>query len=173
MDSADATILWPPFTADSEKYLVLGLRMKIEQRLLPDRVAFWNDFIPKLSAADETVGKSVPTLEKDELWTRCPRTQLPKTDKRQSPGFAGGEGVILEHRAVKTSNAHINARSCPFYFFSISIYFTSTWHFLKSRRARSQLTESTWHLNLLATVKTLCVRTYWFKSLLVFSNPKT
>ena len=73
MDSADATISWPPFTADSEEYLVLGLRMKIEQRLLPDRVAFWNDFIPKLSAAEETVGKTVlktelvPTLEKDEL----------------------------------------------------------------------------------------------------------
>lgn len=67
VDSADATIPWPPFTADSEKYLVLGLRMKIEQRLLPDRVAFWNDFIPKLSAAEETVGKSSRTLEKDEL----------------------------------------------------------------------------------------------------------
>ena len=72
MDSADATIPWPPFTADSEKYLVLGLRMKIEQRLLPDRVAFWNDFIPKLSATEETVGKS--------------------SDKRQSLGFGRRRG---------------------------------------------------------------------------------
>ena len=67
MDAADATIPWPPFTADSEKYLVLGLRMKIEERLLPDRVAFWNDFIPKLTEAEESVGKTAQTIEKDEL----------------------------------------------------------------------------------------------------------
>lgn len=67
MDAADATIPWPPFTTDSEKYLVLGLRMKIEERLLPDRVAFWNDLIPKLTEAEESVGKTAQTIEKDEL----------------------------------------------------------------------------------------------------------
>lgn len=67
MDAADATIPWPPFTADSEKYLVLGLRMKIEERLLPDRVAFWNGLIPKLTEAEESVGKTAQTIEKDEL----------------------------------------------------------------------------------------------------------
>ena len=67
MDAADATISWPPFTADSEKYLVLDLRMKIEEQLLPDRVAFWNDFVPRLSEAEESVGKTGTTKEKDEL----------------------------------------------------------------------------------------------------------
>ena len=67
MDAADPTIRWPPFTTDSEKYLVLGLHMKVEERLLPDRVAFWNDFIPKLSEADESVSKTARTIEKDEL----------------------------------------------------------------------------------------------------------
>ena len=67
MDAADELIPWPPFTADSEKYLVLDLRMKIEQRLLPHRVAFWNDFIPKLTEDEESVRKTAQTIEKDEL----------------------------------------------------------------------------------------------------------
>ena len=67
MDAADATIPWPPFTADSEKYLVLGLRMRIEEHLLPDRVAFWNDFIPKLTEDEESVRRTAQTIEKDEL----------------------------------------------------------------------------------------------------------
>jgi hypothetical protein len=67
VDAADGTIPWPPFTTDSEKYLVLDLRMKVEERLLPDRVAFWNDFIPKLSEADESVRETARTMEKDEL----------------------------------------------------------------------------------------------------------
>ena len=74
VDAADATIPWPPFTTGSEKYLVLDLRMKIEERLLPDRVAFWNDFIPKLTEDEESVRKTAQTIEKDELWTRCVRT---------------------------------------------------------------------------------------------------
>ena len=67
MDAADATIPWPPFTADGEKYLVLDLRMRIEERLLPDRVAFWNDFIPKLAEDEESVRITAQTMDKDEL----------------------------------------------------------------------------------------------------------
>ena len=67
MDAADALIPWPPFTADNEKYLVLDLRMKVEERLLPDRVAFWNDLIPKLMEDEESVRKTAQIIEKDEL----------------------------------------------------------------------------------------------------------
>ncbi|KAL9973334.1 hypothetical protein ACROYT_G019775 [Oculina patagonica] len=67
VDAADGTIPWPPFTTESEKYLVLDLRMKIEERLLPDRVAFWNDFLPKLSDVDEFVTTTAHTIQKDEL----------------------------------------------------------------------------------------------------------
>ena len=69
MDAADATIPWPPYTTDTEKYLVLGSRMKVGERLLADRVAFWNDFIPKLSDADKPVAGSptAQSVQKDEL----------------------------------------------------------------------------------------------------------
>ncbi len=65
VDGADATIPWPPFTTESEKYLVLNLRMKIEERLLPDRVSFWNDFIPKMFGADESITMTARTIQKD------------------------------------------------------------------------------------------------------------
>jgi len=41
-------VTWPAYTLEKQEYLVIDLEPKVKTSLLADRVAFWNDLIPKV-----------------------------------------------------------------------------------------------------------------------------
>ena len=45
-DSTQVT--WPRFTEQEEKYLVLDLKPRVERNFRAEKVAFWNEIVPKV-----------------------------------------------------------------------------------------------------------------------------
>lgn len=60
-------VTWPKYTNENREYLEIGLEWKVGKNYRPKEVAFWNEFLPKLSApkaADQEKGKE---KARDEL----------------------------------------------------------------------------------------------------------
>ena len=62
-------VTWPKFTSPEEAYLNIALEPSVMYKLHPDRMAFWNDFIPKLMDIEpKTKNGEKKQQGKDELW---------------------------------------------------------------------------------------------------------
>ena len=48
-DSGPASVTWPVFTEQEQAYLVLDLKPRVERRYEADKIAFWNEIVPKLT----------------------------------------------------------------------------------------------------------------------------
>ena len=48
--SGPTEVTWPKFTEQEQAYLVLGLKPRVEHGYKKDKVAFWNEIIPKVAA---------------------------------------------------------------------------------------------------------------------------
>lgn len=46
--SGPAVVTWPKFTEEEQKYLVLDLKPRVEQRYRANKLAFWNEIVPKV-----------------------------------------------------------------------------------------------------------------------------
>lgn len=58
------------FTEQKNEYLVLDLKPRVESGFRADKVAFWNDVVPKVLEFTQTEKKETETAEstaKDEL----------------------------------------------------------------------------------------------------------
>ena len=68
-DSGPSPVTWPKFTEQDQEYLVLDLKPRVERRYKADKVAFWNEIVPKV--AQFTLKEKKKTEEKaaakDEL----------------------------------------------------------------------------------------------------------
>ena len=61
-------VMWPKYTNENKEYLEIGLEWKVGKNYRPEQVAFWNDFLPKLSAHKLTNKEQKDSKEtKDEL----------------------------------------------------------------------------------------------------------
>ena len=47
-DSDPTQVTWPRFTEQEEKYLVLDLKPRVEPNFRAEKVAFWNEIVPKV-----------------------------------------------------------------------------------------------------------------------------
>ena len=67
-DSDPTQVTWPRFTEQEEKYLVLDLKPRVERQFRAEKVAFWNEIVPKVlkftRKKPEAVNEKTP---KDEL----------------------------------------------------------------------------------------------------------
>ena len=61
-----AVVDWPKYTAVNQSYLAIGVDPKVQQKPRPEKMAFWNEFLPKLVSATR-VKDPQETLVKDEL----------------------------------------------------------------------------------------------------------
>lgn len=62
-------VTWPKFTSSEEAYLNIALEPSVMYKLHPERMAFWNDFIPKLMDYEpKAEEKETKNKKKDELW---------------------------------------------------------------------------------------------------------
>ena len=61
-------VTWPRYTSSEQAYLDIGLDPRVMHKLNPERMAFWNEFIPKLMDDDPEIKKQEGKKEgKDEL----------------------------------------------------------------------------------------------------------
>lgn len=44
--------VWPQYTADTEEYLGISLNMTVRSQMRPEKMAFWNEFVPSI---EETI----------------------------------------------------------------------------------------------------------------------
>ena len=67
-DVGPTAITWPVFTEEEQKYLVLGMKPRVERNFRAEKVAFWNEIVPKVleftRKKPEAVNEKTP---KDEL----------------------------------------------------------------------------------------------------------
>ncbi len=47
-DSGPSLVTWPEFTEQEQEYLVLDVKPRVESRYQAERVAFWNEVVPKI-----------------------------------------------------------------------------------------------------------------------------
>ena len=68
-DSGPSPVTWPKFTEQKQEYLVLDVKPRVESRYQAERVAFWNDVVPKILKLAKTEKKKTDgeNLLKDEL----------------------------------------------------------------------------------------------------------
>ncbi|KAL9970961.1 hypothetical protein ACROYT_G023431 [Oculina patagonica] len=67
-DSGPAPVTWPKFTEQEQEYLVLDVRPRVERRYQAERVAFWNEVVPKVLELTKTEKKKKQEkTPKDEL----------------------------------------------------------------------------------------------------------
>ena len=53
---------WPQYTADREEYMGLGPNMTVRFKMLPDKMALWNELIPSIGeTANPTTSSDMPT----------------------------------------------------------------------------------------------------------------
>ena len=48
-ESGPPAVTWPKFTEEEQEYLVLDLKPRVERSYKADKVAFWNEMIPKVA----------------------------------------------------------------------------------------------------------------------------
>ena len=66
--SGPSPVTWPKFTEQGQEYLVLDLKPRVENRFRADKVAFWNDVVPKIKKFKKLQDKeTVESTPKDEL----------------------------------------------------------------------------------------------------------
>ena len=41
-------VTWPKFTEEEQEYLVISLKPRVERRYKADKIAFWNEIVPKM-----------------------------------------------------------------------------------------------------------------------------
>jgi len=68
-DSGTGPVTWPRFTEQDQAYLVLSLKPRVKRSYEADKIAFWNEIVPKIfefagKEKKETDGEKAP---KDEL----------------------------------------------------------------------------------------------------------
>ncbi|XP_078372725.1 acetylcholinesterase-like [Oculina patagonica] len=67
-DSGSAELTWPKFTEGEREYLVLDLKPRVGRRYKADKVAFWNNIVPKVAEFTQTVRtENEKKAERDEL----------------------------------------------------------------------------------------------------------
>ena len=68
-DSGPTPVTWPTFAEQDQAYLVLDLKPRVERRYRADKVAFWNEIVPKLSELTRKEEKKTKEEKapKDEL----------------------------------------------------------------------------------------------------------
>ena len=71
-DSGPTPVTWPAFTEEDQAYLVLDLKPRVELKYRADKVAFWNELVPKMIEFTKTKemeekGEDKETAPKDEL----------------------------------------------------------------------------------------------------------
>lgn len=67
-DSAPSPVTWPKFTEQEQAYLVLDVKPRVERRFRAEKVAFWNEIVPKLLALQQVKkAKTEEKTPKDEL----------------------------------------------------------------------------------------------------------
>ena len=47
-DSGTGPVTWPRFTEQDQAYLVLSLKPRVERSYEADKIAFWNEIVPKI-----------------------------------------------------------------------------------------------------------------------------
>ena len=47
-DSNLTALTWPKFTEEEQAYLVLDLKPRVEHKYKPNKMAFWNELLPKV-----------------------------------------------------------------------------------------------------------------------------
>ena len=67
-ESGPSPVTWPKFTEQEQEYLVLDVKPRVDSRYQAQKVAFWNEMLPKLAEVSrtgkKTNGEKTP---KDEL----------------------------------------------------------------------------------------------------------
>lgn len=61
-------VTWPQFTEQEQEYLILDVKPRVESRYQAEKVAFWNEIVPKILELAKT--ENITTKEKapkDEL----------------------------------------------------------------------------------------------------------
>lgn len=67
-DSGPLPVTWPKFTEQEQEYLVLDVKPRVESRYQAEKVAFWNEIVPKiLELAKTEKNKTEERAPKDEL----------------------------------------------------------------------------------------------------------
>lgn len=46
---------WPPYTLKDKKYISLSPLPSIQENMLPEKIAFWNSFVPTLAKPEPTM----------------------------------------------------------------------------------------------------------------------
>ena len=61
--------MWPKFTEQEQEYLVLDVKPRVQSRYHAEKVAFWNEIVPKVAEVLQTVEKKINNerTPKDEL----------------------------------------------------------------------------------------------------------
>ena len=67
-DSGPSPVTWPKFTQQEQAHLVIDANPRVEHRFRAQRVAFWNEIVPKLLELTQVrVGRFQDQTRKDEL----------------------------------------------------------------------------------------------------------
>ncbi|KAL9970956.1 hypothetical protein ACROYT_G023425 [Oculina patagonica] len=68
-DTGPSPVTWPKFTEEEQEYLVLDVKPGVEQRYQAEKVAFWNEVVPKVLELSKTEEKKTEEEKapKDEL----------------------------------------------------------------------------------------------------------
>ena len=66
--SSPAPVTWPAFTDEEQAYLVLDLKPRVERRYKAEKMAFWNEIVPKVVEFTKKQNKGAEEKSpKDEL----------------------------------------------------------------------------------------------------------
>lgn len=67
-DSGPSPVMWPKFTQEEQAHLVIDVNPRVEHRFRAQKVAFWNEIVPKLLELTQVrLEHFQDQTEKDEL----------------------------------------------------------------------------------------------------------
>lgn len=67
-DSGPSPVTWPKFTQEEQAHLVIDVNPRVEHRFRAQKVAFWNEIVPKLLELTQVrLEHFQDQTEKDEL----------------------------------------------------------------------------------------------------------
>ena len=67
-ESGPSPVTWPKFTEQEQEYLVLDVKPRVDSRYQAQKVAFWNEMLPKLT--------EVSRMEKKKNDEKAPKDEL-------------------------------------------------------------------------------------------------
>ena len=67
-ESGPSPVTWPKFTEQEQEYLVLDVKPRVDSRYQAQKVAFWNEMLPKLA--------EVSRMEKKKNDEKAPKDEL-------------------------------------------------------------------------------------------------